>query len=153
MFENFSNAQLAAIFNAAIDAHSLDAKPVKRFASKAVAIGHLEATMAEFGLSFDGENLVQAGEGGHDPEGQTDGPTGDVDDSDLSEGDGTEVGESVADEGAEDLGEPLDELDPAPFVKLPKDQLPPRGTPEREAYRKARRAAARAARKAREAAE
>ena len=57
---------------------------------------------------------------------------------------------------ADDVGESEEAADEAveamPFVKLAKDQLPERGTPEREAYRKARRAAARAARKARVAA-
>jgi hypothetical protein len=59
-------------------------------------------------------------------------------------------------EAADDVGESEEAADEAveamPFVKLAKDQLPERGTPEREAYRKARRAAARAARKARVAA-
>ena len=67
-----------------------------------------------------------------------------VDFVDESPFDGDDVGESeeAADEAVEAM----------PFVKLAKDQLPERGTPEREAYRKARRAAARAARKARVAA-
>jgi hypothetical protein len=63
--------------------------------------------------------------------------------------------ESSGDE-LDDVGESEEAADEAveamPFVKLAKDQLPERGTPEREAYRKARRAAARAARKARVAA-
>lgn len=160
-----SLGDLAVIFNAGVAELPLDGfSPVKKFASKAAGSTRIE----KFLEAADGRIQLQAdvredgtpvfiwlsvdqSADGEAPEGEA----ADLDDvvptfEESHPGEELPVEELDDDSGVEDEAaeEPAAE---APFVKLSKaelDALGERGSPAREAYRKARRAAARQARKA-----
>lgn len=163
-----SLGSLVSVFNCAVEDHSLPVNPVTKFASKAAGVARIEKLVEEYGLEVREVNdyvALVALESQDDvaPEGWTEagGPTDQVEnphaasnalisaaiaagDLDLPEVTEVELTEELPAEADEPAAE-------APFVKLSKaelDALGERGSPAREAYRKARRAAARAARKA-----
>lgn len=157
ILSSLSLSVLADLFNDtfADDGEVYGLKPIKKFASKKAAVDRLSALIEEHGLEL---TVTEYSNGGvdasifapvEDPHAASNAlisaavAAGDLDLPEVTE---VEIVEEPAAE------EPAAEV---PFVKLSKEELAAlgeRGTPAREAYRKARRAAARAARKAKEAA-
>ena len=155
MLGGLSLAALAAVYNAAISNHALDAKPVAKFSTKGLGIAKILNIANTNGLEIAGtadEPFVaviaiepkpedapedDAPLDPHSAEAELDGEIRHI------EGHGPRDEDPDAPEGSRDE-EP--EAAPAAFVRLSKEELPAKGTPEREAYRKGRRAAARAAR-------
>ena len=161
-FRKMSVEDMAAFVALALEANSLPAIP--SFDTKAKGVALTSAAFREGGLDLelgeDGElSVVQVAPTDDQPGPADEAP--EADEPALTSEDYTGIGlddpaegeaEGEADEaGADEAG--ADEAGEATiFVKLAKEDLPARGTPEREAYRKARRKAARDARKARQAA-
>lgn len=151
ILSSLSLSVLADLFNDtfADDGAVYGLKPVKKFASKKAAVDRLSALIEEHGLELsvteysDGRVDASIFAPVEDPHAASNAliaaaiAAGDLDLPEVTVVDGASGAE--APEEAE-----------APFVKLSKaelDALGERGSPAREAYRKARRAAARQARK------
>lgn len=150
---NLTLAQVAAVYNEGVEFTSAEGfSVVKKFASKDAGIARVEKLLA----FVDGYADLQLGPG--EDEGSSKFTWVHVEQtaSEVTEEPAAE--EPAAPEGWTEAGGPTDQepaaeepAAEAPFVKLSKaelDALGERGSPAREAYRKARRAAARQARKA-----